>query len=163
MTYENKVKYLGIFISWDLSDNIDMTRQMRSLYARANILLRKFNKCSVDIMKTLFQTYCTNMYCPYLWSNYTQMAYSKIRVAFNNVFRNLLGYSRRDSASAMFLSHNLDSFEALMRKRIFKFRQRVINSKNAIINMLSNNYIVLGGPLWKQWNTRLYPSRMSSL
>ena len=62
-------------------------------------------------MKTLFQTYCTNMYCPYLWSNYTQMAYSKIRVAFNNVFRNLLGYSRRDSASAMFLSHTLDSFE----------------------------------------------------
>ena len=84
------------------------------------------------------------------------MAYSKIRVAFNNVFRNLC-------ASAMFLSHTLDSFETLMRKRIFKFRQRVINSKNAIINMLSNNYTVLGGPLWKQWNTRLYPSRMSSL
>ena len=40
MTYENKVKYLGVFISSDLSDNIDMTRQMRSLYARANILLR---------------------------------------------------------------------------------------------------------------------------
>ena len=32
MTYENKVKYLGVFISSDLSDNIDMTREMRSLY-----------------------------------------------------------------------------------------------------------------------------------
>ena len=66
MTYKNKVKYLGVFISSDLSDNIDMTRQMRSLYARANILLRKFNKCSVDIMKTLFQTYCTKHVLPLL-------------------------------------------------------------------------------------------------
>ena len=66
-----------------------------------------FYKCSVVILKTFFQTYCTNMYCPYLWSYYTQMSYSKIRVAFNKGFRNLWGYSRRDSASAMFLSHNL--------------------------------------------------------
>ena len=57
-------KYLGVFITSDLSDNIDMTRHMRSLYARANILLRKFNTCSIDIMKTLFQLYCTHMYCP---------------------------------------------------------------------------------------------------
>ena len=53
----------------------------------------------------------------------------------------------------------LDSFETLMRKIIFKFRERVINSKNTIINMLPNNYAVFGGSLWKQWNTRLYPSR----
>ena len=138
MTYENKVKYIGVFIISDLSDNIDMTRQMRSLYSRANILLRNFNKCSIDIMKTLFPSFGTNMFC---------------RVAFSNVFRNLLGYL---SVSVMFLSHNFDRFETLMRKRIFKFTERVINSKSTIINMLSSSYTVLGGSLWKQWNTRLY-------
>ena len=33
MTYSNKVKYIGVFITSDLSDNIYMTRQMRSLNA----------------------------------------------------------------------------------------------------------------------------------
>ena len=75
--------------------------------------------------------------------------FSNIEASIRFIFPGGAGYPylpTRLSASAMFLSHNLDSFETLMRKRIFKFSQRVINSKNAIINMLSNNYIVLVVP-----------------
>ena len=43
------VKYLGVFVCDDLNDNNDMNRQLRSLYARANTLLRKFlNFCKTD-------------------------------------------------------------------------------------------------------------------
>ena len=55
-------KYLGTTISIKNSD-LDLKRQMRKLYANANLLLRKFSKCSVNVKCYLFKTYCSNLYC----------------------------------------------------------------------------------------------------
>ena len=40
-------KYLGVIMSEHNSDN-DLKRQMRKFYANANMLIRKFSKCSVN-------------------------------------------------------------------------------------------------------------------
>ena len=42
-------RYLGITISTNNSD-VDLKRQMRKWYANVNLLLRKFSKCSVDVI-----------------------------------------------------------------------------------------------------------------
>ena len=42
-----------------------MLRQMRLLYAKSNTLLRTFSHCSSDVKVTLFQSYCTALYCPF--------------------------------------------------------------------------------------------------
>ena len=49
----NKVKYLGHIIRDDLSDDDDIQRQCYKLYARVNVLARKFHMCS-DNVKTAF-------------------------------------------------------------------------------------------------------------
>ena len=54
---------------------------MRLLYAKSNTLLRTFSHCSSDVKVTLFQSYCTALYCPFLWSDYKKSTFSKIRVA----------------------------------------------------------------------------------
>ena len=59
---------------------------MRLLYAKSNKLLRTFSHCSTDVKITLFQSYCTALYCPYLWNDYKKSTFSKIRVAFNNAY-----------------------------------------------------------------------------
>ena len=59
--------------------------------------------------------------------------FSKLRVAYNNVYRKVFGLKRRSSASEMFVLNNISNFEALMRKSIFVFTTRLTNSKNAII------------------------------
>ena len=51
-------KYLGNYISDDLSDDDDINRQCRTLYVQGNIILRKFNMCTL----TLFRSYCSPMY-----------------------------------------------------------------------------------------------------
>ena len=38
-------KYLGNYISDDLSDDDDINRQRRTLYVQGNIILRKFSMC----------------------------------------------------------------------------------------------------------------------
>ena len=134
--YNNMVKYLGVYLQDNMSDDKDIQRQIRSLYSRANSLLRKFAKCSADVKKSLFISYCSTMYCSHLWVNRSNVMYHKIRVAYNNVFRRLLGYSKRDSASHMFVSNHIDNFETLYRKNVYNFMQRLTCVNNLIVSTL---------------------------
>ena len=61
---------------------------------------------------------------------------SKLRVSYNNVFRNLLGYGRSDSASSMFEINAIDIYEARMCKTYFTFRQRLLSSINNIVGRI---------------------------
>ena len=51
-------KYLGVIIS-DHNCDLDLKRQMRKFYTNANMLIRKFFKCTVDVKCYLFKTYCS--------------------------------------------------------------------------------------------------------
>ena len=44
--------------------------------------------------------------------------FNKVRVAFNNAYRQLLGYTRFDSASHMFVSNYIDNFETCIIKNV---------------------------------------------
>ena len=96
-----------------------MLRQMRLLYAKSNTLLRTFSHCSSDVKVTLFQSYCTALYCPFLWNNYKKYTFSKIRVTFNNAYRKIFGLPKRSSASAMYATHNNCNFETMLCKNIY--------------------------------------------
>ena len=52
-------------------DDSDMLRQMSLLYAKSNKLLRTFSHCSSDVKVTLFQSYCTALYCPFFCGTIT--------------------------------------------------------------------------------------------
>ena len=47
-------KYLGHYITDDLSDDDDINRQRRTLFVQGNIILRKFNMCSLGVKLTIF-------------------------------------------------------------------------------------------------------------
>ena len=90
LSFVDECTYLGHFICSNLSDNSDINRTIRSLYCRANTLLRKFNLCSKATKYFLFQMYCSNMYCSSLWCSYSQSTYKRVHVAYNNALRILL-------------------------------------------------------------------------
>ena len=129
-------KYLGFTFNDSKSDDCDMLRQMRLLYAKSNKLLRTFSHCSTDVKITLFQSYCTALYCPYLWNDYKKSTFSKIRVAFNNAYRKIFGLPKRSSASTMYANNNICNFETTLRKNTFGFMQRLEQSTNTIITTL---------------------------
>ena len=90
--YIDSIKYLGYMFSCNNSDDTEMLRQMRLLYCRSNRLFRMFNKCSVNVLIELGRIFCTTFYCPYFWTVYKMATLSKICVAYNNVYRKLLGF-----------------------------------------------------------------------
>ena len=68
----SEITYLGHIIADDLSDDKDIYRQCRRLYAQANMLCRKFSMCSVPVKISLFRAYCTPLYTAHLWCRYKQ-------------------------------------------------------------------------------------------
>ena len=83
----DKVKYLGHIICSDLSDDEDMMRQRRYLYAQGNVLSRSFHKfmCSINVKNTLCRTFCTPMYTCHLWCNYKAQSFHKLKVALSSI------------------------------------------------------------------------------
>ena len=133
--------YLGHILSSSGSDNDDLIRQCRKLYVQSNILARKFHMCSNDVKKLLFRSFCYPLYTSQLWRTFNQCKYYKLKVAYNNAFRSLMGYPRWCSASAMFVSEGILSFTELLRKFAYSFRNRLENSKNNIIrNIMTSDY-----------------------
>ena len=60
----NSVKYLGVHLDQFLTDNSDVMKQGKFLYAAENKLCSKFFKCSVFVKNTLFRACCS---CFYAW------------------------------------------------------------------------------------------------
>ena len=113
------VKYLGHFICNTMRDDTDILRQRRKLYARANVLARKFYMCTDEVKITLFRTFCCNLYTCQLWWNFTQYAMRKINVAYNNTFRMIMQLPRYCSASNMFAMCNVPSSHAELGGQIY--------------------------------------------
>ena len=123
--YTDFIKYLGCTFSSNNCDDNDMLKQMRMLYCRSNQLVRLFNKCSKPVSLEFCRSFFTVFYCSYFRTNYKKTTFSKIRVAYNNVYRKILDVPKRGSASTMFVSNGIPNFEALIRKSIFSFNSFV--------------------------------------
>ena len=155
LTYVNTVKYLGFAYCENMKDNEDMLKQLRSLYAKSNNVIRMFNHCTVDVKLLLIKSYCTSFYCGYLWSDYKSMTFSKLGVAFNSVYRKVLGLPTWSSASETYARHNIENFEALLRKVIYGFIQSCKDSCNVIIQTLTKSWTICCVD-WQFWLSKLY-------
>ena len=155
LDYTDSIKYLGFIFSSDKKDDNDMLRQMRILYTKSNRLLRLFHCCSIDVKLALFRSYCTCFYCPFLWTHYKKSTHSKLRVAFNNVYRRILKLPPRSSASTMYAVIHIDSFEILVRKRVVGFTERLKVSENLIISRIDNSW-KMQFEIWNPWIKLLY-------
>ena len=154
--FVNEVKYLGAMIHSSMKTTIDVTRQTKKFYMQANLLLRNFRHCSDDVKCSLFQTYCTNMYCCQLWFNSTKSSINKLSTSYNSVLRRLLCISKPYSASNMFVSRGILSFAELLRKSIYRFTKRIEVSSNSIIAACLSPFLYISSPVRKWWSSVLY-------
>ena len=103
LQFVNKVKYLGLYITDDFKDDVDMKRQLSSIYCKSNMLIKQFFKCSYDVKVLLFQSFCCKFYCSELWWHFNKNTENKLRIAFNKGLRIILKYDFIFSARRMFI------------------------------------------------------------
>ena len=83
------------------------------------------------------------------------ITHSKLRVAFNNVYRRILKLPPRSSASTMYAVIYIDSLEILVRKRVVGFTERLKVSENSIISCIDNSW-KMQFEIWNPWIKLLY-------
>ena len=121
---------------------------MRMLYSRSNRLVRLFHSCNTDVLLELSRSFYGSFYCNYLWTTYKKSSFSKIRVAYNNLYMKILHVSRRSSTSAMFVQNNIPNFECLIRRGIYSFTSMLKASNDMLINAIENCWL-LKFIIWK--------------
>ena len=72
LQYVSKYKYLGHFITEELKDEMNIDREVRSMYGRGNSIIRKLGFLPYEVKRSLFMSYCYPMYTSALWSNHIQ-------------------------------------------------------------------------------------------
>ena len=106
---------------------------MRKFYTNANMLIRKFFKCTVNVKCYSLKTYCSTLYCSAMWFDSTKSAMKKLKVAYNNSLRRLLSLPTYNSASEMFAVLNIPSFGELLRKFAFSLMTRIASLMNSFM------------------------------
>ena len=126
------------------------------MYTNANLFLRKFSRCSVNVKCYLFKTYCSNLYCAPMWFDCTKTVLTKLKVAYNNSLRRFMGLPWHNSASEMFVNLNIKSFGELLRVFVHGFRSRITISRNFMLSSICNSSCSIYSKLWAWWRTLLY-------
>jgi hypothetical protein len=156
LEFVSSYKYLGILICDSQKDDGDIAKQLRSLYARGNILIKSFSKCSPEVKILLFKTYCTNFYCSHLWQCYRKESLRRLKVAYNRVFCTFLKLDYCISISETFIALNVDHFDIILRKSIVGFNNRISACSNILVSKILRSVYFLRSKMFAGWNSKLY-------
>ena len=80
-----------------------------------------------------------------------------LKITYNNSLRRMLGLTRYNSVSCMFVNLNISSFGELFRKYVYSFRNRLENSDNIIIRGIYLSQFLLQSDIWIWWRDILLP------
>ena len=143
--------YLGHVVNTNLKDDADIYKQVKKLNTIGNVMIRKFDSCSLNVKCKLFRAHCSALYCAPLWCSYNLIMYRKLKVSHNDILRRLMGVPRYYSARTMFVNSYQDNIDVLIRKQCNGFKNRLQCSDNRIISAIVNSYPFKMSKLYARW------------
>jgi hypothetical protein len=130
----SEFKYLGHIISSDCRDDIDIKREIKSLFTRCNILKSRYARCSFAVKIRLFRAYCICLYGTALWTKYCASSMTLLTSCYNKCLKHFFGYAKYHSVTAMLLELGLPCLSTLIHNARHNLRQRLLNCDNALVN-----------------------------
>ena len=148
--------YLGHILCNTLSDDLDILKQRRKLFAQGNSIMRKFCMCTIEVKLSLFQSYCSSIYMSQLWTNYGKGTINTFYTAYHNILKLFLGLSKREHTRPICAFLNVKYCPALIRNYIYKFINRLVASSNTFIINIRGMSCFFMSKMWKHWRYLLY-------
>ena len=121
-----------------------------------NMLLKNFSICTDDVRCKLFKSYCSSFYCCQTWNMYKSETIRRLKVAYNNVFRQLMKLAPRTSMSYAMSTCDIDHFNVIYRKSINCFNNRLSLSSNILVKTVKESLYFMNGNMFKTWQYILY-------
>jgi len=151
-----QVKYLGHILNNQLTDDDDILRQRRQMYARGNMLLRNFRMCTLPVKLELFRVFCSNIYCAHLWWNFKKCSMNRLSTSYHNILKLFIGISKFESTSLTCTVFNMPSYAAMLRKMCYNFGERLRTSQNEIIVGLDESSLKFRSRIRIYWLKSLF-------
>jgi hypothetical protein len=130
--FVTEFKYLGNMITYDLTDDVNIQREIRNMFVRANIPARGFLKCSTSVKVVLFRAYCISFYDASLWKFYK----GSLSSCYNKCIKICFAYKHRDSMTWILFDLGLPSFNTVVVNSSAVFSRRYNSCSNSIIQYL---------------------------
>ena len=128
-----RIKYLGHMIEHTLSDDCDISRELKCLFVRANLLSKRFRRCSVKVKLRLFKTFCMCFYDIGLWRYYRVGSLRKLASAYVKCIKIFFGYHKYSSVSHMLMDLGLPSFNTVTFNANLMCGNRLKSSVNSLV------------------------------
>ena len=78
LMFVSQFKYLGHIIEHSFSDDADICRELKSLFARTNLLIRRFAWCISNVEAKLFWSFVLCFNDIALWNNFQLASLKKL-------------------------------------------------------------------------------------
>ena len=137
----NKWKYLGVTVAHGPRFGCCIEDTLRKYYRALNSILRVDGRSDDTVMLRLIESHCVSIlsYAIEMLHISDRKQKSKMRVAYNSVFRKLFNYFWRDSVTN--LQHELGrpTWEELIEKRTNRFLSKInLFPSNSLTRIVSN-------------------------
>jgi len=137
LTFVEHFRYLGHIIENNLDDNSDIKRELKCLYTRANILIRRFSSCScsVAVKIALFRTYCICLYDAALWYKYSQQSILQLKTSYHKCIKMFFGFNKYSSVTNILFQLGLPSFDTIIHNYKSSFTSQASSSNNTLVKL----------------------------
>ena len=136
LSYVTQFKYLGHIIENTFCDNADINRELKNLFGRANVLIRRFSSCSSQVKLRLFRSYCICFYDIALWKNFHVTILDKLASAYVKCLKLFFGFPKYCSVSAMLIQLGLPSFNTLLHNAKIGFMNRFSRKTGTVVDAI---------------------------
>ncbi len=96
--------------------------------------------------------YCASFYCAPLWNHYKAESVRRFKVAYNRIFRILLGFKQRVNVSHELIVRGLNPFIVIARKQTVSFKRRLLHTKNSLVKTIVDSLYFVNSKLVKKWD-----------
>jgi len=144
LKFVNEFRYLGHILMNNSRDDRDIQREMRNMFIRTNMLIRRFSRCSAKVKLRLFTSYCLCLYGVGLWSDYAASTLLKFKYCYHKCIKMFFGYTRSHSISSILLDLKLPSFNTLVHNCRYRFHMQLSSSTNVVVSniwLVCNNLL----------------------
>ena len=117
-----------------MCDDLDITREIRNLYFRTNVLKRRFSLCSLEVKLKLFRSFCICFYDIALWMNYSKTVYGRMKSCYTKCVKSFFNFHKYNSVTEVFLYLGLPLFDTIVHNSRFSLSSRVLRSSNSLIS-----------------------------
>ena len=152
----NSMKYLGMTINNDLSDDDHISSLYRGQCMRGNLLIRNFHMCDDNVKVKLFKSFCTSLYSIPLALASKKESLNKLRVCYNNSLRFFMGLDRFCSITEKFVTLGIPTFNELLRKNIASLFLRLKGTRNGLLAAAFNNMYFKKSIMFLKWSNFIF-------